>query len=80
MTHTAQATAPAQAALKRVIEGESKVWFAIFAVGFVVFLPIALIGQVLGVQWRSWLPGAEGATSLTGGVKAAVYTFMSQLI
>lgn len=51
----------------------------IFAVSFPVFLAIALVGQVLGWHWRSWLPGAEGAGSIFGGVKAAVYTFMSYL-
>jgi light-harvesting complex 1 beta chain len=44
-----------------------------------VFMAIALAGQLLGWQWRSWLPGAEGVKSLNGGVKAAVYTFMSHL-
>jgi hypothetical protein len=45
-----------------------------------VFLAIALIGQLLGWHWRDWLPGAEGVKSLIGGVKAAVYTFMSHLL
>jgi light-harvesting complex 1 beta chain len=54
-------------------------WAVIFAIGFVVFLAIALIGQLLGWHWRSWLPGAEGVKSVFGGVKAAVYTFMSHL-
>ena len=52
----------------------------IFGLGFVVFLVIALTGAVLGQPWRTWLPGAEGVESLFGGVKAAVYTFMSHLI
>jgi light-harvesting complex 1 beta chain len=51
----------------------------IFALSFIVFLAIALAGQVLGWHWRAWLPGAEGVKSLFGGVKAAVYTFMSHL-
>jgi light-harvesting complex 1 beta chain len=41
--------------------------------------PIALTAQLLGWHWRSWLPGAEGVKSIFGGVKAAVYTFMSYL-
>jgi light-harvesting complex 1 beta chain len=51
----------------------------LFVAAFVVFLAVALVGQTLGMQWRSWLPGAEGVKSVTGGVKAAVYTFMSHL-
>jgi len=58
---------------------DGKAFFLIFASAFVVFLAIALVGQTLGVQWRSWLPGAESVKSVTGGVKAAVYTFMSHL-
>jgi len=66
-------------ALQRLLKEDSKAFSWIFAVGFVIFLPIALIAQILGWEWRSWLPGAEGVKSMTGGVKAAVYTFMSHL-
>jgi light-harvesting complex 1 beta chain len=58
---------------------EPKAFMPIFAGAFVVFLAIALVGQTLGMPWRSWLPGAESVKSVTGGVKAAVYTFMSHL-
>lgn len=51
----------------------------VFALSFMVFLAIAVVGALLGCQWRTWLPGAEGVKSLPGGVKAAVYTFMSNL-
>ncbi len=54
-------------------------WTVIFALSFITFLVIALLGQILGWQWRAWLPGAEGAKSVFSGVKAAVYTFMSHL-
>jgi light-harvesting complex 1 beta chain len=54
-------------------------WFVIFAISFLVFTVIALFGQLLGWHWRSWLPGAEGVKSVFGGVKAAVYSFMSHL-
>lgn len=57
----------------------SRAFWVIFVPSFAVFLAIALIGQVLGWHWRSWLPGAEGVKSIFGGVKAAVYTFMSHL-
>jgi light-harvesting complex 1 beta chain len=52
----------------------------LFGLSFAVFLVIALTGAMLGKPWRTWLPGAEGVGSLFGGVKAAVYTFMSHLI
>jgi len=57
----------------------SVTYYSIFVVSFVLFLAIALIAQVLFLRWRSWFPGAEGGKSLIGDVKAAVYTFMSQL-
>lgn len=52
----------------------------LFGLSFLVFLVIALTGALLGRPWREWLPGAEGVGSLYGGVKAAVYTFMSHVI
>lgn len=58
---------------------DAKSFHAIFIATFVVFLLIALTAQLLAVQWRPWFPGAEGEKSLIGGVKAAVYTFMSLL-
>lgn len=64
---------------KALVPGESRSFWFIFALGFSVFLAIALVGQVLGWHWRTWLPGAEGVKSIFGGVKAAVYTFMSHL-
>jgi light-harvesting complex 1 beta chain len=66
--------------LQCVVKEDSKTFAAIFAVGFTLFFVIALVAQTLGWQWRSWLPGAEGVKSITGGVKAAVYTFMSHLL
>jgi light-harvesting complex 1 beta chain len=66
--------------LQGVVNEDSKTFAVIFAVGFTVFFVIALVAQALGWQWRSWLPGAEGVKSITGGVKAAVYTFMSHLL
>ena len=63
----------------RMHKEDRKSFVLLFTTAFMVFLAIALVGQTLGMQWRSWLPGAEGVKSVTGGVKAAVYTFMSHL-
>ena len=65
--------------VQQMLKQDAKAYFPIFACSFVVFLTIALVAQTLGWQWRSWLPGAEGVKSMTGSVKAAVYTFMSHL-
>ncbi len=71
---TLQRVSPRQA-----VKAESISFHTIFAVSFVVFAAIAIVASMLGWHWRSWLPGAEGVKSMTGGVKAAVYTFMSHL-
>ena len=52
----------------------------LFAVSFAVFMAIALFGSLLGLPWRSWLPGSEGVPTVHGAVKAAVYTFMSHIL
>ncbi len=65
--------------LQESLKNDSLTFYGIFAISFVVFLAIALIAQLMFLRWRSWFPGAEGGKSLIGDVKAAVYTFMSQL-
>ncbi|MBM3363689.1 MAG: hypothetical protein FJY42_13730 [Betaproteobacteria bacterium] len=52
----------------------------IFIPCFVLLLALALLGQLVGVHWQSWLPGAEQKSSIFSGVHAAVYTFMSHII
>ena len=34
---------------------------------------------VLALNWRTWLPGAEGTKTVLVSVKSAVYTVISQL-
>ena len=58
---------------------EGVAFHALVGLSFVLFLAIALPCQLLGFAWRDWLPGAEGAKSVLGGVRSAVYSFMSYL-
>ena len=58
----------------------NKSYYLIFAMSFVVFLAIALAGQLLGAHWRPWLPGAEGVQSVHGGDKASVNTVRTHLL
>ena len=51
----------------------------IYAVTFIVFLLLALASWLCLQNWRSLLPGAEGARSMLDGVKTAVCTVISQL-
>ena len=46
---------------------------------FCVFLLLAMMGQTLFMDWRTWLPGAEGTRPMYESVKSAVYTVISQL-
>lgn len=52
----------------------------IFLPCFAVLLAVAILGQLVGLHWKGWLPGAENMTNVFSGVKAAVYTFMSHII
>jgi light-harvesting complex 1 beta chain len=51
----------------------------LYLVLFCVFLLLAMMGQMLFMDWRNWLPGAEGSQPMLGSVKSAVYTVISQL-
>ena len=51
----------------------------IFVVIFCVFMALAVVGQLLALNWRTWLPGAEGTKTTLVSVRSAVYTVISQL-
>jgi len=61
-------------------ETESNAYLTIFTVGFSFLFVLVLMGNLLGIHWRNYLPGAEDAKSMSQGVKSAVYTFMSHII
>lgn len=63
----------------RLARNDSIGFFGILVTSFIVFLLVALIAQMLTLNWRTWLPGAEGERTLLDGVRASVYTFMSYL-
>lgn len=57
--------------LSGLSENEAKEFHGIFVTSFIVFTIIALVAHILVWQWRPWLPGPEGYTSLIDGVKLA---------
>ena len=59
--------------------GDAVRFSIIFWITFLVFLLIAVLSTCLRLLWRSWLPGAEGSSSLLSDVRSAVYTLMSHL-
>jgi hypothetical protein len=52
----------------------------IFVPCFVVLFSVAILGQLVGLQWKTWLPGAENMSNIVSGVRATVYTLMSHII
>jgi light-harvesting complex 1 beta chain len=59
--------------------GPLKGFHGIFLVLFIVLLGLAVASMLCAQNWRTVLPGAEGARSMLDGVKSAVYTVISQL-
>lgn len=60
-------------------DGTPEGFRVIYAATYVVFLLLALACLLCLQNWRSLLPGAEGARSMLEGVRTAVYTVISQL-
>ena len=54
-------------------------YWIIFVMLFIVFMVIALVGQLFVLNWRSWLPGAEESMTIFDGVRTSVYTVISQV-
>jgi light-harvesting complex 1 beta chain len=55
-------------------------FWIVFVLSFLFVFSIALFGTLTGMRWRRWLPGAESCRSFFGGIRAAVYSFMSYLL
>jgi light-harvesting complex 1 beta chain len=72
-------TSSRMAPAAKTSRGSLKGFHGIYAVTFIAFLLLALASLLCLQNWRSLLPGAEGARSLLDGVKSAVYTVISQL-
>jgi len=52
---------------------------AIFVVGFVAVLALAIAGALVRLNWRCWLPAAEKRDSLVASLTTTVCSFMSFL-
>lgn len=62
--------------LSGLTEDEAKEFHRIFIMSFIIFVVIALIAHILVWQWRPWLPGPEGYTSIIAEAKAIAYTYI----
>ena len=65
---------------ERPLVDDSHAFWTIFLLAYGVLFAVAVMARTIGLHWRDFLPGAESAKSLSEGVKAAVYTFMSHII
>jgi len=59
------------------VESPMQGFRVIFVALFCVFLFLAIVGQMFFVNWRAWLPGAEGTQSVFESVRSATYTVVS---
>jgi light-harvesting complex 1 beta chain len=57
--------------LSGLTEQEAKEFHGIFMTSFIIFTVIAVIAHFLVWQWRPWLPGPAGYSSLMDGVHYA---------
>lgn len=53
--------------------------FLVFVPCFLFLISIALLGQLAGLHWKGWLPGAENTGNVFSGTRAAVYTLLSHI-
>lgn len=52
---------------------EEKLWFkTLFALTFLVVLVIAMSASLVGLNWRSWFPGAAEVEPMFSSVRSAV--------
>ena len=63
--------------LSGLTEQEAKEFHRIFMTSFIIFVVIAIVAHILAWQWRPWLPGAKGYTSMLDGTMDAVNHVMS---
>ena len=64
--------ADSRGTLSGLTEGEAKEFHGVFMTSFIIFTVIAIIAHILAWQWRPWLPGAKGYSSLMDSVNVAV--------
>ena len=57
--------------LSGLTEAEAKEFHGVFMTSFIIFTVIAIIAHILVWQWRPWLPGVKGYSSLMDGMNVA---------
>lgn len=57
-------------------DSEAREFHSIFVTSFIAFTVVAIVAHILVWQWRPWLPGKDGYTSLMDGLAYAT-TFLA---
>jgi light-harvesting complex 1 beta chain len=65
-----------QGSLSGLTEGEAKEFHGVFMTSFIIFTVIAIVAHILAWQWRPWLPGAKGYSSLVDSVQVAASSIL----
>jgi light-harvesting complex 1 beta chain len=63
--------------LSGLSDSEAKEFHRIFVTSFIIFTIIAVIAHFLAWQWRPWLPGVNGYSSLVNEVKEAAASYIA---
>jgi len=63
--------------LSGLTENEAREFHKIFISSFFIFLVIAIVAHFLVWQWRPWLPGVNGYTSMIDGARSMLQTLVA---
>ena len=74
MNHVTSTTNPSRASRGL---GSTLMESALFAVAFMVLLPVAMVAAMTGWRWQPWPPGARGYRSFVHEAKIAASTATS---
>ena len=66
--------------LSGLTEQEAREFHRIFMMSFIIFTVIAIIAHILVWQWRPWLPGPNGYTSMLDTVHGVVSAASQYLV
>jgi len=67
----------ADKSLSGLTEQEAREFHRIFITSFVAFLIVAIVAHFLVWQWRPWLPGPNGYTSMIDGARSMFQTLLA---
>ncbi len=66
-----------ETSLSGLSEQEAKEFHRIFMASFLIFLLVAIVAHILAWQWRPWLPGPHGYTSMINDVHSTLASAVS---